>query len=380
MLNKNIPLFKVFMSKTIDKPLLEVLHSGYIGEGPKVQEFEAMLSSYFENNKLITLNSGTSGLHLAYQMAVNPNEPKGYYNNNKNEIITTAITCTATNTPILSTGNKIVWADVDPITGNIDPKDIESKITKNTKAISMVHWGGNPCLIDEINKIAHKYGIKTIEDGAHSMGMEYKGKKIGNNSDYTMISLQAIKHITSVDGGILMMKSQKDYERAKLLKWYGIDRTVREGIDLRCELDVIEAGYKFHMNDVCATIGMENLKHVDEILKSHRDNAKFYNQAFKDNENIIVSPENPDGKSSYWLYTLHVNNRDHVMQKLKEDGIMSSKVHARNDMHSMFKEFKTDLPNACKFNETHLCIPVGWWVTKEDREYIAEKVIKYAKR
>ena len=374
-----IPLFKVFVSKNVDKPLLEVIHSGYIGEGPKVAEFESNLKSYFGNEKLVTLNSGTAGLHLAYHITLHQNDYKGYYNSNTDEIITTPITCTATNTPIISNGAKIVWADVDPITGSISPKDIERKITKKTKAVSIVHWGGNPCQIDEINKIAHDAGIKTIEDGAHSMGMEYKGKKFGNHSDFSVNSLQAIKHITSVDGGLLWFKSEKDYERAKLLRWYGIDRTIREGIDLRCELDVPEAGYKFHMNDVCAVIGNENFKHVDEILSKHRENAAFYNEAFKGNDKITVLPENPDGKSSYWLYTIHVNNRDELMHKLKDVGIMTSKVHARNDTHSMFAEFRTNLPGVESFNRTHICIPVGWWVSKDDREYIAENVIKYVK-
>lgn len=380
MEKKDIKLFKVFMADEIDEPILEVLHSGWLGEGPKVEEFEGKLKSYFQNPRLTTLNNGTAGLHLAYHMALNQDSPKSYYNNNCNEVITTPITCTATNEPIIANGAKIVWADVDPITGSIDPKSIENKITDNTKAITMVHWGGNPCEIDKINDIGRKYGIKTIEDGAHAMGMEYKGKMFGNHSDYSMISLQAIKHITSADGGILMMKSEADFERAKLLRWYGIDRTIREGIDLRCELDVPEFGYKFHMNDVCATIGLANFAHVEEIINRHRSNAAFYYEAFKHIPTITCVPENKDGRSSFWLFTIHVNNRDEVMQRLKEDGIMSSKVHARNDTHSMFKEFyDANLPGVESFNRTHLCIPVGWWVTDEDREYIAEKVIKYAK-
>lgn len=376
---KTIPLFKVFMAKTIDKPLLDVIHSGWIGEGPKVKEFEDNLTRFTGNHRLVTLNSGTSGLHMAYHMALHPDDPKGYRNANDDEIISTPITCTATNTPILSNGAKIVWADVDPITGSIDPDDIERKITPKTKAISIVHWGGNPCDIDRINAIARAHNVKTVEDGAHAMGMEYKGKKFGNHSDFSMHSLQAIKHITSVDGGILFMKSDKDFERAKLLKWYGIDRTIREGIDLRCEVDVPEAGYKFHMNDVCAVIGNENFKYLDEILTAHRANAKFYDEAFKGQSAITLLPENPDGKSSYWLYTFHVSNRDELMQKLGEAGIMSSKVHARNDTHSMFGEFKASLPNVDRFNRTHLCIPVGWWVTPQEREYIAEQVIKFAR-
>ena len=376
---KQIPLFKVYMAEEVDRPLLDVIHSGYIGEGPVVEEFEKSVRSYFGTPFIVTLNNGTSGLTLAYHMALHQDAPKSYYNSNEDEIISTPMTCTATNTPIIANGAKIVWADVDPITGNISPKDIERKITKKTKAITMVHWGGNPCEICQINEIAKAYGIKTIEDGAHAMGMEYRGKRFGNYSDYGMISLQAIKHVTSVDGGLLFMKSKEDFERAKLLRWYGIDRTIREGIDLRCELDVSEAGYKFHMNDVCAVIGNTNFKHVDEIVDRHRNNAKFYYEAFKGNNKITCVQENPDGKSSFWLFTIHVNNRDEVMRKLGEAGIMASKVHARNDTHSMFREFyNANLPGVEQFNATHLCIPVGWWVTDEQREYIAEKVIEYA--
>ncbi len=379
---RNIPLFKVFMAESVGDKLKEVMYSGYIGEGPKVKEFEKMLSDYTGHDRILTVNSGTSALHLAYHMALYNNEIKGSKVNSDFEIITTPITCTATNTPIINNGAKLVWADVDPISGNIDPKDIENKITKNTKAIAIVHWGGNPCDIAAINTIAKKYNLMTVEDGAHSMGAQYKGRPIGSDSDFLMYSFQAIKHITSVDGGALVMKSKEHYERAKLLRWYGIDREpkTKEKLDLRCELDVAEAGYKFHMNDVCATIGIENFKNLGWIIEQHRINAKFYDEAFTGSDKITVSHENKDGKSAYWLYTIHLNNRDEVMKKMTEVGVVTSKVHARNDTHSMFKDFwDANLPNAEKFNNSHLCIPVGWWVSKEDREFIAENIIKFAK-
>jgi dTDP-4-amino-4,6-dideoxygalactose transaminase len=244
----------------------------------------------------------------------------------------------------------------------------------------MIHWGGNPCLINEINAIAKEHGIKTIEDAAHAFGGKYDGNTMGSTpSDFTCFSFQAIKHITSIDGGLLTCKSEEDYERAKLLRWFGIDREpkTKEAIDLRCEIDVPESGYKFHMNNISAIVGLENLKHADEIIQKHRDNALFYNEAFKDTK---VKTPIENGQSSYWLYTMHVQNRDEVMSKLKENGIASSKVHARNDTHSMFKDFhEPNLPGVKEFNRTHLCIPTGWWVTKEDREKIADIVIKYAK-
>lgn len=365
-----IPLFKVFMAESVDKPLLETLHSGFIGEGPKVLEFEETLKKYLKTENVLTANSGTSALHLIYHMVIGGTKLK--------RVLTTPITCTATNNPIVLNGGNIGWVDVDPITGNITPQTLKEALDYYcTDAVSIVHWGGNPCDIEEIANICKEHNIKLIEDGAHSLGMEYNGKPFGYYSDFAIHSFQAIKHITAGDGGCLICKNKEDYDRAKLLRWYGIDREVKECIDLRCELDIAEAGYKFHMNDLAASIGNENFKYLPQILQKHRDNAKYYDTMFKDK--IKYVPENLNGKSSYWLYTIHVENRDELMQKLKEEGIMSSKVHARNDTHSMFKDFQRPLPGVEEFSRTHLCIPVGWWVTEEDREFIAKKVLEYAK-
>jgi dTDP-4-amino-4,6-dideoxygalactose transaminase len=362
-----IPLFKVFMSHDVDKPLLDVLHSGFIGQGIKVDEFEKIISEKLQLPHVLTVNSGTSALHLAYQMIINGDE--------NSEFIVSPTTCSATLTPILANKGKIVWADIDPISGNIDPISVKRRITKNTKAIIMVHWGGNLCDIDELNKIAELYGIKTIEDGAHSLGATLHEKYVGSFSDFTIFSLQAIKHVTSIDGGILICKEKKFYDRAKLLRWYGIDRTEnRQTNDLRCELDISEAGHKFHMHDCSAVVGMENFKYLDFILAKHRSNAGYYNSIFK-NTNIGAITPLPGVNPAWWLYTINVYKRDDLMNLLKIDGIGASKVHASNLCHSMFKHFYKDLPMVDKFNKTHLCIPVGWWVSVEDREYIAKRVL-----
>lgn len=373
---ETIPLFKVYMSEDVDQPLLETLHSGFVGEGPRVLEFEESLKARLQTQNVLTTNSGTSALHLAYHLALNQENPKDYQDHSQDCIITTPMTCAATNEPIIQNGCRIKWVDVDPNTGNITLDSIKRVFNpKEDVAISVVHWGGNPCDMKKIANFAKQNNLKLIEDGAHSLGMIYDGKPFGYYSDYAVHSFQAIKHITSVDGGCLICKNDADYERAKLLRWYGIDRTNVEGADLRCEQDIKEVGYKFHMNDVCAVIGNENLKHLDEIIAAQRANAQFYNEAFR--SRVRVATENPNGQSSYWLYTIHADNRDELMDKLKEKGIMCSKVHSRNDLHTAFVEYKTRLSGVESFNNTHLCIPVGWWLTESDREYIADQVIKY---
>ncbi len=361
-------LFKVHMPKSVDKPLLQVLHSGFIGQGEKVDEFEKKLGEYFGNNKVLTLNSGTSGLHLALRLA-----NVGY----GDEVISTAMTCTATNMPILAAGAKIVWADVDPITGLIDTQSIESKITSKTKAIMMVHFGGIPCDIDEINMLAKKYNLKTIEDGAHAIGSEYKGSKVGNHSDFVMFSLQAIKHFTTVDGGLLLCQDQNDYERGKLLRWYGIDRDAKRK-EFRCEEDIVEFGYKYHMNDICATIGIEQVKHIEEIVSKHVGNQEYYDVVLQDIKGVTVIGKPDVSKSSSWLYTLHIEKRDLFSKWMSEQGIMTSRVHERNDKHTAFKDSLCELPGLDAFNATQVSIPVGWWITTEDREYISSKIKEFS--
>jgi perosamine synthetase len=371
MAHPAIPLFKVFMADSVKEAVTRVLYSGYIGEGPEVVAFERELAQQFGLPHVLTLNSGTSALHLAYHMAIDGAADA--------EIITTPMTCTATNMPIINNGARIVWADVEPLSGNIDPDQIEALLSERTRAIVMVHWGGNPCDIDRILEIGRRNGIPVIEDAAHALGATYAGLPIGRHSDFVAFSFQAIKHVTSVDGGCLTCNSEEADRRGRLLRWYGIDRTRREVGDNRCEIDVLEAGYKFHMNDVSAAVGRENLKALPWILDRHRENARFYDAAFATSNAITVAPENGRGQSSYWLYTLHLANRDEVMRKLLEEGVGASKVHGRNDVLSAFAAYQRPLPNCETFANTHLCIPVGWWISSSDRERVAELVVRFAR-
>ncbi len=352
-----IPLFKVFLPPKAELfPELEkVLYSGYIGQGPKVDEFEREFGHYIGTDKVLTVNSGTSALHLALHLA----GVEG------GEVITTPMTCTATNFPILANRAKIVWGDIDPETGMLDPADVEKKITSETRAIMVVHWGGTPADLSGFAYLRQKYGIPIIEDAAHALGAEWEGRRIGNNTaDYTCFSFQAIKHITTVDGGMLVLNSQDNYKRAKLLRWYGIDR---EGArkDLRCEEDVVEWGYKFHMNDVNATIGLIALKHLNEQVSKHRMNAMLYDYEIE-NKKIKKPRGYPGGQSSYWLYTLQVPKRDQFIKYMAKLGVATSKVHARNDTHTVLKEFKADLPGVDEFVRGMVAIPVHSGLTAED--------------
>ena len=384
-----IPLFKVFMANETSEEVSKVLMSGFIGQGPKVEDFESLLKGYFNNSNVVTTNAATSAEHIALHMLKRPEKNvKGYHGvafvenqwdgiGPEDEVLTTPLTCTATNWPILANGMKLKWVDVDPNTCNMDLDDLERKISPTTKVIMVVHWGGYPVDLDRLKEIQEKayqlYGFKpvVIEDCAHAFGSTYKGTKIGSHGNICTFSFQAIKHLTTGDGGCAIFPYENQAKRAKLLRWYGINREDNRK-DFRCESDISEYGFKFHMNDINATIGINNLPGVKLNINTTIDNANFYNQELADVSGVTLLENKSDRQSSYWIYTMKVERQQDFMDKMKECNIMVSRVHERNDIHSCMSEFKTDLPNLDKLVKEMICIPVGWWVTPEDRQYIVD--------
>ncbi len=364
-----IPLFKVKMSEDVIEPVNKVLMSGYIGQGAKVEEFEKLLREHFGVPFINTLNSATSALHLAVCRLKTHNEA--------DEILTTPLTCTATNWPILANGIRLKWVDVDPETCNLDLIDLERKLSVNTIGVMVVHWGGYPVDLDRLKEIQNRfykqYGFRfrIIEDCAHAWGSRYKGKLIGTHGHLSSFSFQAIKHFTTVDGGCLISPTEADHKKVKLLRWYGIDRE-QQSKDFRCEGNIEDAGGKYHMNDVNATIGIHNYPHAQGVVDRHKENAAFYNEKLKEVPGVTLLRNDEGFESSYWIYTIKVKRRDDFMEKMKESGVMVSRVHERNDKHTCVANYKNFLPSLDKLVKEMICIPVGWWVTDEDREHIVK--------
>jgi dTDP-4-amino-4,6-dideoxygalactose transaminase len=298
------------------------------------------------------------------------------------EVLATPLTCTATNFPILANNLNLKWVDIDPKTLNMDLDDLSRKITAKTKVIFLVHWGGYPMDLDKLKIIQEKayknFGFKPaiIEDCAHALGSTFNGKPLGTHGNICTYSLQAIKHCTSVDGGVLIVPHKELYRRAKLLRWYGIDRE-SDRKDFRCEADIPEWGFKFHMNDVNASIGKENLKEVREnVIAKHKSNGKYYDEALKGVKGVTLLERDERMDSAYWIYSLLVEDKDKFTEHMKNCGITTSQVHERNDIHSCLSKYRTDLPNLDKIKNKLTAIPVGWWVSNEEREYIVECIKK----
>ncbi|CAL6298504.1 unnamed protein product [Bathycoccus prasinos] len=372
-----IPLFRVFIAPNATEITGKTLHSGFITQGPKVDAFERKFKDYLENPYTLALNSATSAHHLALHLLKKPAGPNWPGLQKGDEILSTALTCTATNFPILANGFKIKWVDVDPATGNMD---------LSFSSTGAGHPPPPPSDLDGVRKVQDYaesiFGFRpaVIEDAAHAMGAEYHGIKIGalDRGNIVTFSLQAIKHITTSDGGLLCLPSEELYERAKLLRWYGIDRKKRnnhKNNDFRLESDVKEYGFKFHMNDWNASLGLANFPFLGKNLARHRANARFYDENLRNTNGIrLIYPPN-GALSSYWVYSLFVeNNKPDFMEYMKNKGVFVSQVHARNDTHSVCAPFRAHLPNLDDVERKLVAIPCGWWVTNDQREYIAYSI------
>ncbi len=358
-----IPLIKTLLpSRDVLMPKLEeILYSGYIAQGETVEEFERAFENYIEGNNALTLNSGTAALHIALILC---NVKEG------DEVISTALTAEPTNVAIKMVGAKIRYADVDYETGNISAESVEKCINEKTKAIIAVDYAGIPINVPELQRISKKYNIPVIEDAAHALGAKFNGLKTGNHFPFTVFSFQAIKHLTTIDGGILQIADKKLYERAKLIRWFGIDKKLT-----RLENNIQEQGYKYHMNNVNATIGLANLNNIESIVQKYIDNGKFFDSQLKNIAGIELIDYYVGSEPSYWLYTLKVENRQGFIAKLAEADVFASELHKRNDLHTYLNDFNQELPNLDKFYSKMVHIPCGWWVTEEDRIKI-ENVIK----
>jgi dTDP-4-amino-4,6-dideoxy-D-glucose/dTDP-4-amino-2,4-dideoxy-beta-L-xylose transaminase len=384
---QTIPLFKVFMAPGAGPAVSSVLQSGFIGQGPMVEKFEDLLRRRFKSDYVLTTNSGTSAIHLAIHLLKQPYQQfvegvatvKWPGIKDGEEVLTTPLSCLATSMPIVANGLKIKWCDIDPTTLNINLDDLERKITDTTKAIVVVHWGGYPVDLDKLRDIQlraeAKFGFKPaiIEDCAHAFGSRFNGRQVGTHGNICCFSFQAIKHLTCGDGGLLVLSHEELYKKAKLLRWYGIDRDSPKTA-MRCEDDVKDWGFKFHMIDIAAAIGLENLQHVDDIIWKHNANSEFYDVMLKKTGGIELLQRDERMESSAWIYSMLVDRRRDFIKHMAAHGIATSQVHERNDKHSCFREFEVRLPILDSVIGSLVSIPVGWWVSDADRKHIVKTI------
>jgi len=337
----NINFFNTTISEQGKKNVLDVLNSGMISAGKKADEFEVKLSEYGLTNP-VTLNSGTVTMHLALiASGVGPGD----------EVIISPQTFIATGLAVLYVGAKPIFADINKYDGNISVESIREKIT---------------------NK---EYGLSVIEDAAHAFGSKYKGKLIGSISRFTSFSFQAIKHLTTGDGGALCCLNNEDITTVKRLRWFDIDReNSKTGVLGEREYNAVNVGYKYHMNDLSASLGLGNLQVIEDRLSKIQNIASYYNEELSNVNGITLMDYKSDRESSYWLYPILVENRDAFVKKMKDNNIPVSVVHVGIDKNTVFGGKDMSLLNQRYFDNNQIHLPINDSLQKEDIKYIIEKI------
>jgi len=374
------PLFRPNVAHDVVTTLYDVFASGALTQGAREAELETVLSQLF-GNRLALTNSCTSALDLAAHLA--PIRPNSI-------VLTTAQTCAATNSVFVHRGAILGWVDVDPLTGNITPTTLERWFDENpslsvqhrVSALVTVDWGGRPCDYDSLRAVLDRRlhtGVTIIEDAAHATLAEYKQTPIARSGgDFVCFSFQAIKHLTTGDGGALACRApQIDHFRACKLKWFGIDRTLPGP---RFMQDIEEVGFKYHMNDVAAAIGLANVKELPTTMAAHRSNARQLWERLLSVPKISLADF--DYGSSYWFFPLLTDERDSLVATLDSAGIESSQVHRRNDSLTAFRRASlvahTTLQGLDSFSQRQLNLPCGRWMTPAAMDEVADVIRTWA--
>ena len=377
--NGVVPLFMPYVTDAMRSRVVEQLNTRWLGQGPGVDAFEAQFEAEVleGDGHAIAVSSGTAALHIAYTLALGATDGHPA-TESRNEVIAPVFTCTATNIPWLYLGMKIQWADIDLDSMNISADSVEALISPRTRAISVVHYGGHPADMTRIRAIAEAAGIPVIEDAAQALGARQSGSPIGHHSDFTTFSFQAIKHITTGDGGMLVVRDKDQADAARRLRWFGIDRKGKQ--NGTWENDVFELGFKYQMTDIAAALGSAALPDLKDIIAHRGQLLDRYCTNLKDEHRVRVLNVDDAAhgdRHAAWLATVVIRHGDcaSLRQALRDAGIESNAVHFRNDRYTVFRESASGIcPNMDSLDGRYLCLPLHMGVSMNDVDRACEVV------
>jgi perosamine synthetase len=352
-----IPIYKPYMPENIGAEINEILYSGQLGYGKYGRKFESQLQSFIGSEHVLSVNSYNTAMQIVLSTL-------GLQFGD--EIIASPVSCLASNQPFAVKGLKIIWADVDPETGSMCPDDVKSKITKNTKAIFHNHFCGYLGNIEEINNIGNTFGIPVIDDGIEAFGSQSKGKMLGNvGTDVTVFSFQTVRLPNTIDGGAIVFKDKYLYEKALLIRDYGIDRSTfrTSNGEINPECDIKIEGFGGLMSELNSFIGTKQMDDIEDLLIIQKNNARAWDVKFASDSSIVPLKNTQDSLPNYWIYGTLCENKVDAIRDFKEKGFYATGVHINNNIYSVFNN-KISLKGVNQFMNHFVAIPSGWWINK----------------
>jgi perosamine synthetase len=363
-----VPVFRPFYDEAEARAVEEVLRSGWIGLGPKTSEFERRFAEYIGTPHAVAVNSATAALHLALMVL----------NLTGCEVITTSMTFVSTNHAILYNGAMPVFADIEPDTLNIDVNSIVRNITSRTRAIMVVHYGGHACDMDPILALANEHDISVVEDVAHGCGGTYRGRRLGSIGTVGTFSFHAVKNLATGDGGMITVSDPGLDKRLRRLRWVGIDKDTwdRSEVDQKYSwyYTVQELGFKYHMNDITAAIGLVQLQKLERSNARRREIVNYYNERFADLGWLELPVEKSYTRSALHNYVVKLDRRDELIAHVQKQRISAGVHYFPNHLYSMYRQFKADVPVTERVWHRLVTLPLYPGMSDGDVERVVDAV------
>lgn len=368
-----IQLFRPSLGDDEAAAVRETLASGWVGLGPRTATFEERFAAHVGARHCVALNSGTAALHLAMLVLELPPEA---------EVVVPALTFVSTAHAVVLAGARPVFADVGEASLTLDPHDLERRLSPRTRAILPVHYGGHPCAMDAIARLAAQAGAVVVEDAAHAAGARYRGRAVGALSPLTCFSFQGVKNMTTGEGGCVTTGSAEVAGHLQRLRWMGIDRGTwqRTGGTLHdSHYEVAELGFKYHMNDIAAAIGLVQLEKLERLNARRRAIARRYDDAFAELSWLSVPALAADVVSARHNYAIQTERRDALIAWLHERGIASGVHYMPLHLHPFYRHLNARLPVAERAWRRLLLLPIYPDLTDEEQERIVDAVLAFGR-
>lgn len=353
-----IPIFKPYMPSDITNELEKILYSGNLSYGKNGREFEKFIGDYIGNDKVVVTSTYNHALLMVLSVLdLKPGD----------EVIASPVSCLASNQPFAVKGLKVVWSDVDPATGAMDPEDVRRKISPKTRAIFHNHYCGYLGYVNEINDIGKQYGVRVIDDCIEAFGSELNGKRTGNiGTDITVFSFQTVRLPNTIDGGAIVFREEELYRKAQLVRDYGIDRSNFRNVDneINKSCDIAVEGYGALMSEFNSYLGIRQMEAIENLIGRQKKNAERWVEIVSSLDKIKPLQSTHGATPNYWVFGTLCKDKNASMEFLRKNGYYATGVHINNNIYSVFKN-NAELKGVNEFMDNFLALPSGWWLDSD---------------